>query len=84
MHYVLLSMTKDGKDYEMKIDNAGSNWAIAATDNTGKDTFTWAAGTYGGLAETPTVGKWSAVPEPTSGLLLLLGMAGLALKRKRA
>jgi len=29
-------------------------------------------------------GKWSAVPEPTSGLLMLLGMAGLALKRKRA
>ena len=31
-------------------------------------------------------GAWSstAVPEPTSGLLLLLGMAGLALKRKRA
>jgi hypothetical protein len=26
----------------------------------------------------------SAVPEPTSGLMLLLGMAGLALKRKRA
>ena len=26
----------------------------------------------------------TAVPEPTSGLLLLLGMAGLALKRKRA
>jgi len=27
--------------------------------------------------------EWSAVPEPTSGLLLLLGVAGLALKRKR-
>ena len=26
----------------------------------------------------------SPVPEPTSGLLLLLGVAGLALKRKRA
>ena len=26
---------------------------------------------------------WYAVPEPTSGLLLLLGVAGLALKRKR-
>ena len=33
---------------------------------------------YGGLAaNTP-------IPEPTSGLLMLLGMAGLALKRKRA
>ena len=30
-----------------------------------------------------TVGTWQAVPEPTSGLLLL-GMAGLALRRKQA
>ena len=29
-------------------------------------------------------GSWQTVPEPTSGLLLLLGVAGLALKRKRA
>ena len=29
-------------------------------------------------------GWYTAVPEPTSGLLLLLGMAGLALKRKQA
>lgn len=28
--------------------------------------------------------NFTAVPEPTSGLLMLLGMAGLALKRKRA
>ena len=33
---------------------------------------------------TQNAGNWAAVPEPTSGLLLLLGIAGLALKRKRA
>lgn len=33
---------------------------------------------------TQNAGSWQSVPEPTSGLLLLLGMAGLALKRKRA
>ena len=31
-----------------------------------------------------TAADWSAVPEPTSGLLMLLGVAGLALRRKRA
>ena len=37
-------------------------------------------------ANTYGAGDWTATPapEPTSGLLLLLGMAGLALKRKRA
>ena len=31
-----------------------------------------------------TAGNWTAVPEPTSGLLLLVGGALLALKRRRA
>ena len=33
---------------------------------------------------TSAANGWAAVPEPTSGLLLLLGVAGLALRRKRA
>lgn len=33
---------------------------------------------------TRNASNWAAVPEPTSGLLMLLGLAGLALKRKRA
>ena len=44
---------------------------------------------FGNMASTATTNMfrnstWTAVPEPTSGLLMLLGMAGLALKRKRA
>ena len=36
------------------------------------------------FATTTSGWQTTAVPEPTSGLLILLGMAGLALKRKRA
>ena len=81
--YIHAVMKVDGKDYEMDLFKSNP-FKITATDNTGNEAFAWASGTYGGLAATPTEGKWSAVPEPTSGLLLLLGVAGLALKRKRA
>lgn len=45
------------------------------------DLDTYIGGSTGTLS---TAVSWTAVPEPTSGMLLLLGMAGLALKRKRA
>lgn len=46
--------------------------------STGAATFT------SDLPSTWTVSGIVAAPEPTSGLLMLLGMAGLALRRKRA
>ena len=40
---------------------------------------------FGDVTATQSAAGWTAAaPEPTSGLLLLLGMAGLALKRKLA
>ena len=50
-------------------------------DPTGSDPATTAV-----FTSTQMTGTWTAtaVPEPTSGLMLLLGMAGLALRRRRA
>ena len=42
-----------------------------------------APGTFG-VASFANSGTIASVPEPTSGILLLIGMAGLALRRKRA
>ena len=80
---------KDGNNFF--IDD--QEYADASTMPGGKDVYldvSWTAGgeyvfdVKDGYASS---GGWytaAAVPEPTSGLLLLLGVAGLALKRKRA
>ena len=54
-------------------------WPIffGAQTSVSKATFADSTTTFAGAG-------WYAVPEPTSGLLMLLGMAGLALRRRRA
>ena len=67
-------------------DGKGNNWTLTSDAVTG----TWDVPSIGDLnfkTAGPsgwTVAGGSAVPEPTSGLLLLLGVAGLALRRKHA
>ncbi|MBO5642669.1 MAG: PEP-CTERM sorting domain-containing protein [Kiritimatiellae bacterium] len=73
-------------------DNASAadadNFAYTAVGNTSiNDSGADSSIGFGTFASaTATTGGWQStdVPEPTSGLLLLLGVAGLALKRKRA
>ena len=59
---------------------AATEYAIVSAPNkaySGMDAKFTASGNFSGAA-------WQSVPEPTSGLLMLLGMAGLALRRRRA
>ena len=58
----------------------GATKTATFTSATGMKMLAWGDQT----SYTQGAGKWTAAPEPTSGLLLLLGMAGLALKRKVA
>ena len=81
VYYVLLNTNKDPNEYYLIADTlsgrleSGSE-ALGSNTSIANSTLTSASWT--------AVGGSSPVPEPTSGLLLVLGMAGLALRRKRA
>ena len=78
--FAVVLLQEDGDDLWYKVSTA-SDPVKPSTDLVGSPAdVAFTAGTH-------FAGAWnsySAVPEPTSGLLLLLGVAGLALKRKRA
>ena len=65
-------------------DGNGADWTLTSDAIAG----TWDVPSIGDLKlATAIPAGWTvtgAVPEPTSGLLMLLGMAGLALRRRRA
>ena len=66
-------------------DAQGNEWTITSDEITGSKEYSklTAEQINTGVPTTWTVHGPSDVPEPTSGLLLLLGVAGLALRRKQ-
>ena len=70
--------------------DGGKEWSIASDyteityDATAISGQTINFQSKGTLVNSGTNYGWTNVPEPTSGMLLLLGMAGLALRRRRA
>lgn len=67
-----------------KVFNSATSNPSVIKSGTAAATATTTIGFANMATATQTAGNWVAAPEPTSGLLLLLGMAGLALKRKCA
>ena len=64
------------------IEDGGKQFTSAAKEATGADVGATSIAFANQSSATQASGNWAAVPEPTSGLLMLLGVAGLALRRR--
>ena len=75
VYYVILDTSKDPNEYY-----ASSKATLVGREATG----TAIQSGFVSVANSAVTWTAASVPEPTSGLLMLLGIAGLALKRRRA
>ena len=85
-YFAVFGTDASGNDAIYISDTATGNYTAVGTGDVvfGQQNSYSSVGFMDASAGYSTAGWYTAVPEPTSGLLMLLGMAGLALKRKRA
>ena len=89
-YFAVFGQDASGNDAIYISDTATGNYTAVGTGDVvfGQQNAYSSAGFNDAASGFSGAGWYSAaaapVPEPTSGLLMLLGMAGLALKRKRA
>ena len=85
-YFVVLGQDADGNDAIYISDEVTANYqTVGESDVTfGQQNDYSSIGFKDAYAGYSSAGWYTAVPEPTSGLLMLLGVASLALKRKRA
>jgi len=80
-YFIAIEMSADFGNGDVQTFQNTSPVAFT-TKGTGNTTANFS--TLGVINTSSTTAQWSPVPEPTSGLLLLVGGALLALRRKRA
>ena len=72
-------------DFYFVVEDSGKAFTSAIKANVSAQATATVTVNFGNMqSATQSASNWQVVPEPTSGLMLLLGVAGLALKRTRA
>lgn len=84
-YFVALGKDTEGNDAVYISDTMTANYQAVGDGDIifGQQNAYSSIGFKDAFAGYSSAGWYTAVPEPTSGILLLIGMAGLALKRKR-
>lgn len=80
--YAIMFQDKDGTLYQLK-NSSGALITDTLTVDASFDTR-WSKSLEVQSDFMATSASYASVPEPTSGLLMLMGLAGLALRRRRA
>ena len=89
VYAAILYVLTDGAGNDLGYIENYATATAGATAVTVGDLAAYNGGSVGGTPQGAAITGWtklggSPVPEPTSGLLMLLGVAGLALRRRRA
>ena len=82
--FAAILVTEGDKKYVFMSAATGDKVALDSAQTQGLAPTAAASTNFKGSTWDGSAGWYSVVPEPTSGLLLLLGVAGLALRRRRA
>ena len=83
-YYTKLVITEIATGKTLQSEMGSFTWNGDSLSDPSLEFYGATASGFAGTPPAPVGGGWSGVPEPTSGILMLVGLGVLALRRRRA